>query len=233
MHAGRIDIHTRQEKNIWDSKRGNPTQLFEQHTVDAIHLCLYACHTVLQPIFDERHSGDNMIKTCTAEGMQKWVQNNFHWLRDVCIAKYGHRELAQPIRLDDKNRLCTLIETVMQEAGKGKTSSWRQWFNGFLLDASDVIVLADEALRLLVTQVFEEETNTPLAERAMPFADRKYAQQDNDLPYKKQRARTEASTSTSWQRPPSDWSSGWQEPQRACSSTWETRQQGRRTSYPW
>jgi hypothetical protein len=190
MHDGRISIQTRERENIFDPLRGQPEYLFTQYIVDAIHLCLYVCHTVLQPIFDERHSGENRIKICTAEGRQRWVQNNFHWLRDIYIAKYGNLELGQPMGFKDKNRLGTLILTVMEEAGKGKGSRWKQWFNGFLLDASDVKVLADEALRLLVKQVFDEETNTPLAERAMPFADRKYAQQEDKIPYKKQRGRT-------------------------------------------
>ena len=83
MHPDRINIQTRQKEKRWDPLRGQPEFLYTQYTADAIHLCLYACHTVLQPIFDQRHSGENRIKTCTAEGMQKWVQNNFHWLRDI------------------------------------------------------------------------------------------------------------------------------------------------------
>ena len=98
----------------------------------------------------------------------------------------GNVELQTPMGLEAMHRLSTLIE----DAGQGKTNSWKQWFNGFSLDASDVKFLADEALRLLLAQVFQEEDNTPLAERAMPFADRKYAQQEDKIPYKKQRGRT-------------------------------------------
>jgi hypothetical protein len=120
MHPRRIDIHTPQERQIWDSNRGKPKAFFTQHTADAIHLCLYACHTVLQPIFDERHDNRRRIKSSTEDGMHKWVQRNFHWLRDVYMEKYGHQEMAKPLGLQDMTRLYDLIGAVMKAAGEGK-----------------------------------------------------------------------------------------------------------------
>jgi hypothetical protein len=87
MHQGRIDFHSRQKDQVWDSNRGNPTVFFQQRMAHAIHLCLYACHTVLQPTFDQRHSNHRRILTTTEEGMQKWVQRNFPWLSDVNMEK--------------------------------------------------------------------------------------------------------------------------------------------------
>ncbi len=74
----RIDLATRNRTGQMQKGRPQPSVVYEHHTADAIHLCLYACHTVLQPVLMARHRKDKeMIKTATAAGMGKWVHMTF------------------------------------------------------------------------------------------------------------------------------------------------------------
>ncbi len=74
----RIDLATRKRIGQMEKGRPQPSVLYGHHTADALHLCLYACHTVLQPLLLARHRKDKeMIKTATAAGMGKWVHMTF------------------------------------------------------------------------------------------------------------------------------------------------------------
>jgi hypothetical protein len=90
MHADPIDFQGRQRENKWETCRGQPKLLHTHHTVDALHLCLNECHTVLQPVLGECNRKNNqIIRIATGEAME-------NWLRDVYEKEYGYKELGNP-----------------------------------------------------------------------------------------------------------------------------------------
>ncbi len=149
--------------------RPQPSVVYEHDTADALHLCLYACHTVLQPLLLARHRKDKeMIKTATAAGMGKWVQMTFAWASNIFQAQYGRGRFGNPLTVADHSKLRWLTHTVLDEGGKGKASRWKQWFQGFYLNAEDLYTLKKLAYTLVLGHIFDIIADRDVAEQGLP-----------------------------------------------------------------
>jgi hypothetical protein len=182
----RIDLPTRIRTGQIEKGRPQPSVVYEHHTADALHLCLYACHTVLQPVLMARHRKDKeMIKTATAAGMFKWVQGNFRWACEIFQAQYGRGELANPLAIADHIKLQWLIRTVMAQVGKGKASRWKMWFQGFCLDEVALHILKEAAYKLVIAHLFDVIAGRDVEEQALPAMGEMQKDRGEDRPKRK------------------------------------------------
>ena len=176
-----------------DKGRPQPSVLYGHHASDALHLCLYACHTALQPILLARHRKDKeMIQTATAAGMAKWVQMTFRWACENFQAKYGRGELDNPLKMADHVKLQWLIKTVLAEAGKGNRSRWAMWFQGFSLDEVDLHKLQWDAYKLVIGHLIDVIAERDVAEQVLPAMEKMQRDRGEERPKRKYEDREES-----------------------------------------